>query len=170
MKHYYFEVERRHRESHVYITNEASQKIGEIILNPREKFDKEHSFLFRYRDGESYFLGLRQRRFKDMNVARYELFTDDEKFKFKERKIHNIMNFRVDGVIDDSNYSFTERVANTLEMVKEGVTIGRITEDEIVVNDHTLRVEESVLFLMYFMFKLYKREPVSFKKYLYNMG
>ena len=169
MKHYYFEVERRHRESHVYICNEAGKKVGELLFNPRKNFDNENSFLFQYENGNSYFLGLRQRRFRDMNIAHYELYTDNEKFKFKERKIHNLMNFRVDGMIHNSNYSLTERMANTLEMVKDGVTIGRITEDEIVVNDHTLEIEESLFFMMYFMFKLYKREYVTLKKYLYKV-
>src|SRR5699024_6268624 len=112
---------------------------------------------------------LRQRRFRAMNIAHYALYTGNEKDKLKERKVHNLMNFRVDGVIHNSNYSLTERMAHTLEMVKGGVSIGRITDDEIVVNDHTTEIEESLLIMMYFMFKLYKRESVSLKKYLYKI-
>lgn len=166
MRHYYWEIDKRHSNRHVYISDEADNRIGEVVLSNESGFDERNSYIFTYNDNDSYFLGLKKRRFKDMNVARYRMIFGGELFKLREKKIHNIMNFRVDGIINDIPYVFKENTTGVVEMIKDNTIIGRIADDEIVLNDNAERYETSALILMYFMFKLYKREDIPFKKYL----
>ncbi|CAD2079563.1 hypothetical protein [Phocicoccus pinnipedialis] len=166
MRHYYWELDKRHNKRNVYITDEADNRIGEVKLSNEAGFDEKNSYTFTFKDNDTYFLGLKKRRFKDMNVARYRMIFRGEKFKLRERKIHNIMNFRVDGIINETLYVFKENATGVVEMIKNNTIIGRITDDEIVLNDNAERYEISVLIMMYFMFKLYKREDIPLKKYL----
>lgn len=166
MEHYYWEVDKRHTTRHVYITDEKDNRIGELFLSEEPGYDEKNSYTFTFNDNDSYFLGLKKRRFKDMNVARYRAIFGGEIFKLREKKVHNLMNFRVDGMIKETPYVFRENTEGVLEMIKNKSVLGRVANDEIILDANTKRYECSILFMMYFMFKLYKREDIPFKKYL----
>ena len=77
------------------------------------------------------------------------------------------MNFQVDGVINDQSYVFKDDKEVTLIMYKNNDLIATMNDRNIYVEEVS-DLETGLLVLMYFMYKLYKREDYHLARLLHR--
>lgn len=151
----------------VKIINSKNEVIGDIFAATVSGCDDKNTYGFKHANGSEVLLGLQQRRFKDFNVAKYTLEYMGEHITLKEKKLRNFMNFQVDGHINDHYYVFKDDKEVTLIMYKDNELIATMNDRKIFVEDIN-DMEISLLVLMYFMYKLYKREDYHLAKLLHR--
>ena len=157
------------QESHqgVTITDSSNNVVGDVFATTISDCDEKNTYGFHHVDGAEILLGLQRRRFKDFNVAKYTLEYMGKHYTFKERKLKNFMNFRADGSVLDTPYIFKDDKEVTLTLHREDNLIGSINDHKIFVEE-TSDIETSMLILMYFMYKLYKREDYHIARLLHR--
>lgn len=151
----------------VMILDSNNNILGNIFATTIIGCDEKNTYGFQHINGTEVLLGIQNRRFKDLNVAKYTVECSGEHYTLKERKFHNFMNFRVDGTVQDTAYIFQDDKEVTLTMYDEDNLIGTMNDYKIYVDEIT-DIEISLMILMYFMFKLYKREDYHLAKILHR--
>lgn len=167
MQQLYAKVIDKEEHQGVTIINSSNEVVGDVFATTISGCDEKNSYGFQHVNGAEILLGLQRRRFKDLNVAKYTVEYNGKRFTFKERKLKNFMNFRADGTVLDIPYVFKDDKEVTLTMHKEDDLIGTMNDHKIFVED-TTDIETALLILMYFMFKLYKREDYHISRLLHR--
>lgn len=167
MQQLYAKVIDKEEHQGVTIINSSNEVVGDVFATTISGCDEKNSYGFQHVNGTEILLGLQRRRFKDLNVAKYTVEYNGKRFTFKERKLKNFMNFRADGTVLDIPYVFKDDKEVTLTMHKEDDLIGTMNDHKIFVED-TTDIETALLILMYFMFKLYKREDYHISRLLHR--
>lgn len=167
MQQLYAKVIDEEQHQGVTIMDSENNVVGDIFATTISGCDEKNTYGFQHVNGTEVLLGIQKRRFKDLNIAKYTVEYSGEYFTFRERKLHNFMNFRVDGTILDTLYVFKDDKEVTLTMHREDDLIGTINDHKIHVDENS-DIETSLMILMYFMFKLYKREDYHLSKILHR--
>src|SRR5699024_1415313 len=151
----------------IKIQNSNNEFVGDIFKATVSGCDDKNTYGFKHANGLEVILGLQLRRFKDFNVAKYTVECQGEHFTLKEKKLRNFMNFQVDGVINDQSYVFKDDKEVTLIMYKNNDLIATMDDRNIYVEEVSY-LETGLLVLMYFMYKLYKREDYHLARLLHR--
>lgn len=167
MQQLYAKVIDEEQHQGVTIIDSNNNVVGDVFATTISGCDEKNSYGFQHVNGAEILLGLQRRKFKDLNVAKYTVEYMGKRFTFKERKLHNFMNFRADGIVLDTPYVFKDDREVTLTMHREDELIGTMNDHKIFVAE-TSDIETSLLILMYFMFKLYKREDYHIARILHR--
>lgn len=167
MQQLYAKVIDREEHQGVTIIDINNNVVGDIFATTISGCDEKNTYGFQHVNGTEVLLGLQRRRFKDFNVAKYTVEYMGKRFTFKERKLQNFMNFRTDGTVLDMPYIFKDDKEATLTMHREDNLIGSMNDRKIFVADVS-DIEAGLLILMYFMFKLYKREDYHIARILHR--
>lgn len=167
MQQLYAKVIDEEQHQGVTIMDSENNVVGDIFATTISGCDEKNTYGFQHVNGTEVLLGIQRRRFKDLNIAKYTVEYSGKHFTFRERKLLNFMNFRVDGTVLDTPYVFQDDKEITLTMQREDNLIGTINDHKIYVED-TTDIETSLMILMYFMFKLYKREDYHISKILHR--
>ncbi len=166
MKQYQFKLSVDSNRKSVAIENDHDDPVGYVEKAALRNCEKRNTYSYTSTQGESLILGLKKRKFRDMNISKYIIVADDIELVFKERPGTSLLHFRVDGRIDDQFMSIEENWSGDMEVYFHGDHIATVKEDvasgdtlilaDPHLDDHSLKF--GILVLMYFMFKVYKRE------------
>lgn len=166
MKQYQFKLSVDSNRKSVAIENDHDEPVGYVEKGVLRNCEKRNTYSYTSSRGESLTLGLKKRKFRDMNISKYIIVSDDTELVFKERPGTSLLHFRVDGRIDEQFMSIEENWSGDMEVYLHGDHIATVKEDVAItetliladsqLDDHSLKF--GILVLMYFMFKLYKRE------------
>lgn len=166
MKQYRYSLSPGSRKHRVFIEDESGEEIAQIDRTVLRNCERRNTYSYTSAQGSIVKLGLKKRKFRDMNISKYILQTDQEETVFKERPGSNLLHFRVDGKIDGRFLSIEEDWAGDMEVYYHGRHVATVmedvaTRDTLILSDPQFDGESlqfSIVVLMYFMFKLYKRE------------
>ncbi|AKG74511.1 hypothetical protein [Salinicoccus halodurans] len=149
----------------VKIINDMERVVGHIEKDVLRKCEERYTYAFTPLDGSKVIVGLKRRKFKDLNIANYIIAAGETTMFLKERAGKNLLHFRVKGHVGENHMYIKEdeegnmnvfidrgKAAVVNEHSAEKISI--IIEDKIEENS----VVFAVVILMFFMFKLYKRE------------
>lgn len=167
MQQLYAKVIDEEQHQGVTILDSNNNVVGDVFATTISGCDEKNTYGFQHVNGTEILLGLQRRRFKDLNVAKYTVEHMGKRFTFKERKLHNFMNFRADGSVLETPYVFKDDKEVTLTMHREDNLIGSMNDHKIFVDDIS-DIEAGMLILMYFMYKLYKREDYHVARILHR--
>ncbi|MCK1976898.1 hypothetical protein LNK15_07515 [Jeotgalicoccus huakuii] len=167
MQQLYAKVIDQEQHQGVTILNEKNELIGDIFATTISGCDDKNTYGFKHKSGTEILLGLQNRRFKDLNVAKYTVEYQGVHYTLKERKLRNFMNFHVEGVVDNTTYIFKDDKEVTLTMYRDDDLLGTMNDHKIYTGE-TSDVETCLIILMYFMYKLYKREDYHLAKLLHR--
>lgn len=150
----------------VVIADDAGEEYGTIERSVLRNCDKRNTYQFVDTDGEKVVIGMKKRRFRDLNVASYIVQSDNYEFKLKERPGTNLLYFKVEGKFDSKSITLDEDWSGNLEVYFHGSHVLTVIEDPVTLETRiTLGKKFSVKsfpfiigVLMFFMFKAYKRE------------
>lgn len=166
MKHYKFKISIEDDFTSILLINEQGQKIGDIEKDVMRKCDDQFTYTYRPVGGSQVTMGMKKRKLADLNIAKYILVSNDGTTVFKERAGSNLLRFRVDGKIDNDFISIEENKEGGMESILNNVSVITVIDgygnDKTVIETVDDIDEHSTMFavsaLMFFMYKLYKRE------------
>lgn len=154
------------KKQNVVISDDAGEEYGTIMRSVLRNCDKRHTYQFVDPGGDKVVIGMKKRRFRDLNVASYIVQSDNYEFKLKERPGTNLLYFKVGGKFDNKHITLDEDWQGNLEVYFHGSHVLTVIEDPVT---SETRINLSGKFntksfpfiigvLMFFMFKAYKRE------------
>lgn len=165
MKEYNFQATIEEDRKSVQIINDADDTAGYIEKDVLRKCEEKHTYSFTPKDGRKVTVGLKRRKLRDLNIANYIIAADETTMFMKEKAGKNLLRFRVKGNIGSTYMYIKEDDGGNMDVFIDGSQAAAVNEHSpekvsITVNDE---IEEdsivfAVLVLMFFMFKLYKRE------------
>lgn len=166
MQQFKYKISIIDKDQHVVIADDAGEEYGTIARSVLRNCDKRNTYQFVDSDGEKVVIGMKKRRFRDMNVASYIVQSDNYEFKLKERPGTNLLYFKVEGKFDSKRITLDEDWSGNLEVYFHGSHVLTVIEDPVTAEARiTLGKKFSVKslpfiigVLMFFMFKSYKRE------------
>ncbi|WP_020008055.1 hypothetical protein [Salinicoccus albus] len=166
MKQYKFKVSLKDDLASILMINEQGEKVGDIQRDVMRKCDDQFTYTYTPVKADKVTMGMKTRKLRDLNIAKYILVTSEGTTIFKERAGSNLLRFRVDGKISDNFISIEENKDGGMELILDNVSIITVTDgpgNEKTVIEMVDDIDEySIVFavsaLMFFMYKLYKRE------------
>lgn len=166
MQQFKYKISIMDKKQNVVIADDADKIYGTITRSVLRNCDKRNTYQYVSESGEKVVIGMKKRRFRDLNVASYIVQSDDEEIKLKERAGTNLLYFKVDGKLGSKFISLDEDWSGNLEMYFHGSHVMTIIEDPVSFETNITLSEkfkpDSLTFfigiLMFFMFKSYKRE------------
>jgi len=149
----------------VQVVDDKGGSAGFIEKDSLMKCEEKHTYSFTSKEGSKVIVGLKRRKFRDLNIANYIIAAGDTTIILKEKAGKNLLRFRVKGHIGENHMYIKEDEEGNMDVFINRHKAAVITEyspekiitaidDEIEEND----VVFAVVILMFFMFKLYKRE------------
>ena len=166
MEQFTYKIQIQNKKQNVVIIDDDDKVYGSIQRSVLRNCDKRSTFQFLSSSGDKVVLGMKKRRFRDLNVASYIVQSDNYEFKLKERPGSNLLYFKVDGKFDNKYITLAEDWKGNLEVYYHASHVVTIIEDPVS-GETTIALGEkfevnSLSFiigvLMFFMYKTYKRE------------
>lgn len=166
MQQFKYKISIIDKKQHVVIADDAGEEYGRISRTVLRNCDRRNTYQFTDADGDTVVIGMKKRRFRDLNVASYIVQSENYEFKLKERPGTNLLYFKVDGKFDNKRITLDEDWNGNLEVYFHGSHVMTVIEDPVTgetqINLGEKFTEKSFPFiigvLMFFMFKAYKRE------------
>ncbi len=166
MKEYQFQATIEADDSRiVQIVTDKGQAAGYIEKDVLRKCEEKHTYSFTPADGSKVIVGLKRRKFRDLNIANYIIAAGETTMFLKEKAGKNLLRFRVKGNIGSNHMYIKEDEEGNMDIFIDRSRAAVITEhspEKVIITVEDEIEENSVIFavlvLMFFMFKLYKRE------------
>ncbi|MCD2137647.1 hypothetical protein [Salinicoccus halitifaciens] len=166
MQQFKYKISIVDKKQNVVIADDDGGEYGTITRSVLRNCDRRNTYQYMGTDGSTVVIGMKKRRFRDLNVASYIVQSDNYEFKLKERPGTNLLYFKVEGKFDNKRISLDEDWNGNLEVYFHGSHVMTVIEDPVTgetqINSGEKFNERSFPFiigvLMFFMFKAYKRE------------
>ncbi len=161
-----YEISIMNKKQQVVIADDAGEEYGRIERSVLRNCDRRNTYQFVDPGGQKVVVGMKKRRFRDLNVASYIVQSENYEFKLKERPGTNLLYFKVEGKYDNKHITLDEDWKGNLEVYFHGSHVMTVIEDPVTGETQITLGEKfntkSLAFvigvLMFFMFKAYKRE------------
>lgn len=166
MREFFYRIGFNDHEGIVTVEDADRKVIGEIERGVIRGCEEDTTYSFIPTDGETVTVGMKKRRFRDMNIARFIISTESGDYKIKERPGKSLIKFKVYGSLGDNlilieeNHNGDMNVYYNKKHLLSVVEVqkGRKVKVSAVDNADVHSVEFAVGLLMFFMYKVYKRE------------
>ncbi|MFD2831321.1 hypothetical protein [Corticicoccus populi] len=174
MREFFYKIRFSDYEEIVTVEDSDKKVAGVIERGVIRGCEEETTYSFVSAEGDKVTVGMKKRKFRDMNIARFIISTDAGEFKIKERPGKSLIKFKVYGSLDDNlilieensngdmNVYYNKKHLLSVVEVKKG----RKTKISAVDNTDVNSVEFAVGLLMFFMYKVYKREKWNIEQVL----
>lgn len=150
----------------VKVINDNDEAIGCIEKDVLKKCEEKYTYSFTKMDGHKVTLGLKRRKFRDLNIANYIIASEGRTIFLKEKAGKNLLRFRVKGKVDSRQVYIKEDEEGNMIVLIDGRLTSTVVEhspEKVAITVEDDVKEDDIIFgimiLMFFMFKLYKREP-----------
>lgn len=166
MREFFYKVGFENQEEIVKVEDGGGENIGVIERDVIRGCEEETTYSFISNSGNKVTVGMKKRKFRDMNIARFIISTDSGDYKIKERPGKSLIKFKVYGQLGDNLILIEENSNGDMNVYYNKKHLLSVFEgkgkrktkisavDSIDVNS----VEYAVGLLMFFMYKVYKRE------------
>ncbi|MCG1010882.1 hypothetical protein J4760_12700 [Salinicoccus sp. ID82-1] len=166
MKQYQFKLSVDSNRKVLAIEDDHDETVGYVEKAVLKNCEEQNTYSYTSTRGTSVVLGLKRRRFKDMNISKYIIVTDDVQHVFKEKPGRNLLQFKIVGEVDDHHMKVEENSDGDMEAHIDKRYVATVKEkgpngNTVIMADtelDDLSMKFGIIVLMYFMFKLYKRE------------
>lgn len=165
MKEYQFQATMDENYRSVQIINDTDEAVGYIEKDVLRKCEEKHTYSFMPKEGHKVTVGLKRRKFRDLNIANYVIVAEKKTMFMKEKAGKNLLRFRVKGDIGSSYMYIKEDEEGNMDVFIDGSQAAAVNEhsqEKVLIAVSDEMEENSIVFavviLMFFMFKLYKRE------------
>lgn len=146
----------------ISIVDNEGNTIADILKTSVPENEKDNTFFLKQNNKEAV-LGIKKGR---VLFATYRFQIDGEEFTFKDNTINSILYFCVDGMIHGKKLRFEENWNEEIDVKLAGKKVALIKPKPLSLGATILIDEEishnlqlfSLTCLMYFMFKVYKKE------------
>lgn len=167
MKQYHFEDVLYMKKGRIlHVKNEKRESIGHIKKEDISECEKGGSFSLTFNDETTVVMGIEKRSLKNFLVATYIIKMEGMTYALKDKAGNSLLYFCVLGEIDGKNIQIYENWSEEVEVKIDGTHIATIKPDNfsfktrILIDDN---FDESCTFfavtvLIYFMYKIYKKE------------
>lgn len=166
MREFFYKVAFNNQEEMVTVEDTGNEIIGCIERGVIRGCEEETTYSFIWKDEHKVTVGMKKRKFRDMNIARFIISTEQGDYKIKERPGKSLIKFKVYGTIDDNLILIEENSNGDMNVyynkkhllsVVEGKE-KRKTKITAIDSVDIHSIEYAVGLLMFFMYKVYKRE------------
>lgn len=166
MVEYFYKVEYKEHKRKVTVQSADDTIIGTIDRDVIRGCEENSTFSYLATSGLRVSIGMKHRKFRDMNIARYVIVTPAGNYRLRERPGKSLLKFKVDGKIDNDFILVDENSNSVMNVFCNKRHIMSVKDEPpqyaTKVNARDSVGENSVEFatgiLMYFMYKIYKRE------------
>lgn len=149
----------------VQIVDDKGGSAGSIEKDVLRKCEEKHTYSFTSKEGSKVIVWLKRRKFRDLNIANYIIAAGETAMFLKEKAGKNLLRFRVKGHIGERHMYIKEDEEGDMDVFidrRKAAVITEYSPEKITVAMDDEIEENGVIFavviLMFFMFKLYKRE------------
>jgi len=149
----------------VQIVDDKGGSAGFIEKDVLRKCEEKHTYSFTSKEGSKVIVGLKQRKFRDLNIANYIIAASETTMSLKEKAGKNLLQFRVKGHIGERHIYIKEDEEGDMDVFidrRKSAVITEYSPEKVIITMDDEMEEDGVIFavviLMFFMFKLYKRE------------
>lgn len=159
------------------VENEKKESIGIIEKADISGCEKEHSFSFTFNDGTTVAMGIKKRGIKNFLAATYIIKTEDTTYAIKDKAGDSLLYFCVVGDIDGKNIRIDENWSEEVEVKIDQIHIATIKPDNLSLKTTIIFVEDNfcesstffaVTVMMYFMYKIYKKESAFIENLMFD--
>ncbi|GAB3059728.1 hypothetical protein ACFOU0_05260 [Salinicoccus sesuvii] len=174
MKQYQFKLSVDSNKKVLSIEDDDNETVGHVEKTVLKNCEEQNTYSYTATVGTIVTLGLKRRRFKDMNISKYITVINGTQYVFKEKPGRNLLKFKVVGQLDAHRMKVEENSDGDMEAYIDKKHIATVKEkgpggQTIMTTDSELDGmpgEFGIIVLMYFMYKLYKRETWHIAKLL----
>ncbi|MFC3418567.1 hypothetical protein ACFOLA_03645 [Salinicoccus hispanicus] len=174
MKQYQFKLSVDSNRKVLAIEDKNNEAVGYVEKAVLKNCEEQNTYSYTSIRGTTVILGLKRRRFKDMNISKYIIVTDDAQHVFKEKPGRNLIQFKVVGQLDEHYMKVEENSDGDMEAHIDKKYVATVKEkgadgNTAIMADSELddlSMKFGIIVLMYFMYKLYKRETWDVAKLL----
>lgn len=166
MKQYQFKLSVDSNSKVLAIEDDNNETVGHVEKAVLKNCEEQNTYSYTTTGGTAVTLGLKRRRFKDLNISKYIIVTEDAQHVFKEKPGRNLLQFKVVGQLDEHHMKVEENSDGDMEAYIDKKHVATVKEKGSGGNTAIMTDSElddlpgkfGIIVLMYFMYKLYKRE------------